>query len=139
MFTILSAKESDLQDAKAWFESNELPVHDLEQILPFSMLLRVNDVLMGHITYSFLSDDACMVTSIFVSPSIRNQNFGDTLIRSLMNLLSRRGIDVIKIKSSCTVVDFFQHFGFQQDEDVTLCVLPSIDAFFKIPCKGNKA
>lgn len=139
MFTILSAKEGDLLDAKAWFEANNLPAQGLEQILPFSMLLRINDVLMGHITYAFTKEDACMITGIFVAPSIRHQKFGDTLMRSLMNLLSRRGFDVLYAQSDCSVIPFLEHFGFQKDEDTALWVIPSIDAFFKKPCKGMNA
>lgn len=139
MFTILSAKEGDLQDAKTWFEANNLPIQDLEQVLPFSMLLRINDVLMGHITYAFTNDDTCMITSIFVDPTIRHQKFGDTLMRSLMNLLSRRGFDVLFAKSDCTLDAFLEYFGFEKDEETTLWVIPSIDAFFKKPCKGMNA
>ncbi len=138
MFTILAAKENDLSSAKKWFEEQAIEVNVLEELLPFIMFLRVEETIMGYIAYVFNDDDTCVLTQLYVCPQIRGHKYGDTLVRSVMNLLSRRGFDVLLAKRESAFSEFLVHFGFDNAPHEDYLSIPSIDAFFKQPCKGSK-
>lgn len=139
MFTILTTKEQDIEQLKKWCKDQALDFDALIPGLPFSMILRINDRISGLVAYRIIEEEACQLTFLYVDPQVRLQAYGDTLVRSLMNLLDRRGFKALYAKKEELLSPFYEKFGFEDDQkDSSRYVIPSIDAFFKKPCKGNK-
>lgn len=137
MFTVLSAKENDLDAVGLWLKSLGFNQERLHLTLPFTMLLRINDQLSGYIVYRFLDNNSCIIDDVFVLPEVRGKYFGDTLVRSLMNLLSRRGFDGVVSEKNKPFSNFLLHIGFLELQDSPYLVVESIEAYFKKPCKGD--
>lgn len=148
---------NDVQDLSSVLKCVSLPLtdnySDLWQCKAF--VVQDSERTVGFCAYEFLSDETAIVRMIYIVPEERGNQFGDALIRSVLNSIEIHGRDRVIFMGNSDELAFYAHegmkaidAGFILSEDLknlsTIDLealnglyLSSIKGFFSKPCKGH--
>lgn len=146
MITIQIPESRQAGSVDRFIESNRLtlvpPVKPEE-----TMVLLEDDNVLGYAAYQRELAEAVVVI-LFIQPPSRGMGFGDGLLRGLLNLMERNGIQRFFIPGAAEMA------GFLRGEGLSVCLEPpgwfqtpdaepawfegTLPEFFQRPCKGGR-
>lgn len=113
--------------------NNEIVHRSLNQC----MIAEEGQEIIGFTSYA-VSDGVYNIQQLFIKPSYRRKKIGDGLIRALLNLMDRKGIEEARIQINEQNIPFIEYVGLECMDSESLIYRAQLPAFFEGPCRGER-
>ena len=116
-------------------------------VIENSMVIYDGNSVAGITYYSILNEYEALLDEVFIEPQYRNQYFGDSIVKAILNVADKRGVKRVFINTSHEDKVFFDKVGFlnpneleidfeyKYSEDTMVALLPD---FFNTACRSKK-
>lgn len=152
MLLFREVKQTDLQALGEFLETVGQSVAQHMAYLHHSMLLEMDDSVIGFGAYRLLEDTTAGIVTIVIHPEYRERGFGEGMLKSLLNTADLRGIKMALVQDTHQSSKglFFEHLGFNQitpKDDLSQELVSNhgfthiayLPAFFNTACKSKRA
>jgi len=139
MIQFREVKDTDCKQLEVFLSKHHLRINDFFSYLHHSMLLEIDEVVLGFAAFRMLDDHSTELISLIVDQDHRSLGYGDGLLKAMLNMADLRGIKFVY--TTCHEHSFLEHLGFKPANDVSLpeytlkVILPD---YFSTVCKSKK-
>jgi len=117
MISIKIPKVEDLKEINKLLNENKINCMEIRDKLSNSMIVLYDNSIIGFANYIMIADRMAILENVLVHKKYRNQYFGDGLVKAILNLVDKRGINKIYVLSSKKFSGFFSNIGFIKEDN----------------------
>ncbi len=152
MLLFREVKQTDLEALGEFLETVGQSVAQHMAYLHHSMLLEMDDSVIGFGAYRLLEDTTVGIVTITIDENYRKRGFGEGMLKSLLNTADLRGIKKALVQDTLDSDKglFFEHLGFNpitSNDNLAESILSAnafthiahLPAFFNTACKSKRA
>lgn len=151
MLLFREVKQTDMEALGRFLEKVNQSIVKHMGYLHHSMLLEMDDSVIGFGAYRLLEDTTAGIVTIVIDEDYRERGFGEGMLKSLLNTADLRGIKMALVQDTLDSSRglFFEHLGFNRitpgdglsealitkDAFTHIAYLPE---FFNTACKSKR-
>lgn len=140
MLLYRTVKATDMPLLNQFFSNENAQLEPHLSYLHNSMLLEVDNQILGFAAYRLLSDTKAHLMYILIAKDYRGNRFGDGLVKALLNTAEQRG--VLEVFANDHTLDdgssLLDRLGFERISEQGVTHVAKLPHFFETACASKK-
>ncbi|MCK8058815.1 MULTISPECIES: GNAT family N-acetyltransferase [unclassified Fusibacter] len=143
-------KQADFDGVDQLLMANGMAVQPFMTMMHNATILVIDNKVCGYATYKMTDDETAELKALLIDKDVRAKQYGDGLIKALLNNMEQRGITKVYASSEAAPVSFLEHVGFDPvsleisspeqalEKDASFTHVAKLPEFFDTACKSKR-